>query len=143
MRISLSSILLCSFLQPVFGQERSDASVAGRWEWHGTGGWQRLLLDIERDGTKVSGTVSMGPAETDAALRSEFWQYFFEPAVFEIEEGRIEGNEIEFEHFVNGGEILRYWGTIEGDSMILTRESGLTRDGPVTSRFEATLERER
>lgn len=102
-----------------------QASVTGRWQWEGQAGWQKIALDLQADGSRLRGTIRMGPGVDEPATRAEFWEYFFDPAAFEILAGRINGNSISFEQEVHiNGERSRflYTGIIERDSIALTRE---------------------
>lgn len=135
---------LASLTGPPTGAQEPDG-VGGTWEWRGPGGWQRLTLDLETDGEKLSGTIAMGPGGgSDSFPPERLWEHFFEPVVFEISGGRIDGNQIRFEQRVNDGERLRYSGSVEAGRLHLVRESERPGRDPWSlgdHRVELTLER--
>jgi len=100
-----------------------QASVTGRWLWQGQAGWQRITLDLKADGTRLRGVLRMGPGGSEPATPADFWEYFFDPADFEIVNGRINGSVISFEQEVRESSTrFLYTGTVEGDRIAFTRE---------------------
>src|SRR5262245_39051766 len=99
--------------------------VTGRWRWAGAAGWQQIEFDFIADGNKLSGTISMGkgfssglPVTTGGnpppVLRmgperrpflkgielEDLWRYYLPTAQFRIENGRIEGDRIQFDQVI-------------------------------------------
>jgi hypothetical protein len=139
-----------------YGAQQSG--VAGRWEWQGEAGWQRLALDLRENRGKLTGSIVMGPGPGSSAERENFWEYFFNPAEFEITRGSVQGNVISFEQPVlthleysaastvwNKPMNFKYTGRLEGDRLVLTRELHQKWPHPLNSRnqsFEIVFNRE-
>lgn len=105
----------------------AQASLSGKWYWRGAAGWQRITLDLRPDGKKLSGTIVMGPGDVRNAGADQYWELFFQPASFPILNGKIDGSKISFEQAVFRGdgaeERLKYAGTLDGDRLVLGRQS--------------------
>jgi hypothetical protein len=143
----LAGLAALAILAPVrFAAQDSTPRIAGRWQWEGPAGWQRITLDLEVDGTgkRLSGRIRLGPGSVEPVAPDRYWEYFFEPLVSGISEGRVDGARISFEQEIEGGaggdegEVLVYSGAVDGDLLHLTR----SYDGTLRShRAEFTLER--
>jgi hypothetical protein len=134
---------------PVFvilASAQSLTLVVGTWEWRGAAGWQRITLELESGDTGLAGRIRMGPGGGGEPQEAS-WEYFFEPAVFELSAISVEGGRIRFEHFVGGEEEkLFYFGEVDGDRIIVVREASEIRGSPDTlgdHRVTFTLERVR
>jgi hypothetical protein len=134
----MKALLLISAL--VLAQPQASPSVAGKWLWQGPAGWQRIVLDLRVQGTRITGVVRMGPGRIEPKSPSDYWEFFLDPADFKILTGKIEGNTISFEHdatkalpnsmgLARGASGIRqetsrfvYRGTIQGNRIEMTRE---------------------
>jgi hypothetical protein len=116
-------------------QARPEEAATGRWQWRGTSGWQRIEMSLKAEGTKLTGTIRMGPGAEEPKSNEELWEYFFDPVDFKISDGTVTGNRISFEQDVTrtaGGRLARggithptrylYKGLVEGDQIVMTRE---------------------
>jgi hypothetical protein len=126
-----------------------QTSVTGKWSWQGQSGWQRITLDLRADGSRLRGTLRMGPGGSEPATPKDFWEYFFDPADFEILNGRINGNTVSFEQEVRSGAApskFLYTGLVEGERIAFTRELVPNPKGPVirgTHKVQFTVQRVR
>jgi hypothetical protein len=128
-----------------------QTSVTGKWFWQGQAGWQRIALDLRADGSRLRGVLRMGPGGSEPATPKDFWEYFFDPADFEILNGRINGNTVSFEQEVRSGTVpsrFLYTGLVEGERIAFTREvvPNTNPKGPVirgTHRVQFTVQRVR
>jgi hypothetical protein len=116
-------------------QSRSDEAVTGRWQWRGTYGWQRIEMNLKGEGTRLTGTIRMGPGAEEPKSTEDLWEYFFDPVDFKISDGTVAGNRISFEQDVtrtaSGRQPFRgvsqptrylYKGVVEGDQIVMARE---------------------
>jgi hypothetical protein len=132
----LKVLLIGVVLTILTARFEAQNSITGKWVWAGGRGWQRMTLDLSASGNRLSGTISLGPGSK--ASNAADWEYFFEPAIFPITNGMINGSTITFEQSLSlsapmrgntsGGDrknpdTLKYFGEIQGDSIIMTRES--------------------
>jgi hypothetical protein len=149
----MKALLLISAL--VLAQPQASPSIDGKWLWQGPAGWQRIVLDLKGQGTRLTGVVRMGPGGVEPKSAKDYWEYFFDPTDFKIENGKIEGNTIYFEHeaqkILPVGNLLTrpfgmppaapgtanavtsrfiYRGRIEGSRIVLTREAASRPDDP-------------
>jgi hypothetical protein len=119
---------------------QAQNTFTGTWVWNGSGGWQRITLDLAANGNRLTGSISFGPGSK--ASTAEDWEYFFEPATFPITNGILSGNAFTFEQilpnelipspaggFITRGGIrttrqehLKYFGQIKDNSIVITRE---------------------
>src|SRR5262249_39566306 len=135
----------------------TQTGVTGTWTWKGAAGWQRILFEFKSEGNKLTGRISMGPrpaATSQALSRDELWELFYDPVVFQISNGRVDGNTITFEQNVNvqkrsanlalapipfvgrgvflgqppASEKFTYTGVFRGDKIDFTREFTAARD---------------
>jgi len=125
----LSLLIVVSLAQAQFA-----VNVTGRWQWRGVAGWQRIELNLKSEGSRVSGTMRIGPGGDEPATPEDFWEYFFDAVDFKISDGTISGNQIRFEQSVGRLSGRRsapgpaattrylYKGTVEGDEIAMTRE---------------------
>ena len=103
--------------------------IMGRWQWRGAAGWQQIMFDFRTNGNLLTGTISMGPGPAQITSGDEYWRYFFQPVIFPISNGRIDGNTITFEQIVMRGagsrpaESLKYTGKVVSDGIAFARQS--------------------
>ncbi len=110
---------------------RSLAVGNGRAKPAGKG----LVLDLHENRGKLTGKIVMGPGPALSTKREDYWEYFFNPAEFEIGDGVVHGNAISFEQPVfttleysaastvwDKPMTFKYTGRIEGNRLFLTRE---------------------
>jgi hypothetical protein len=93
----MKALILISALLLTQSQEAPPA-IAGKWLWQGPAGWQRIVLDLKVQGSKLTGVVRMGPGGVEPKSPEEYWEFFFDATDFKISNGKIEGNTIYFEH---------------------------------------------
>lgn len=126
-----------------------QTAITGKWFWQGQAGWQRITLDLRADGSRLRGVLRMGPGGAEPATPKDFWEYFFDPADFEILNGRITGNTVSFEQEIRNGESpsrFLYTGVVEGERIAFTREVVPNPKGPAirgTHRVQFTVQRVR
>jgi len=119
-------------------------NLTGTWEWQGPAGWQRILLTLKEENSRLSGVIRMGPGSEEPAKPADFWEYFFDPVDFRISNGTVSGNTITFEQIVwRRSQSLRtsiwsvgppsasgpvsettfvYRGVVQFDQIVMTRE---------------------
>ena len=119
-------------------QFQAQNTLTGKWLWTGSRGWQQLTLDLRSNGNKLTGSVILGPGSK--ARTASDWEYFFEPAVFPITNGIVDGDTFTFEQILPPGspgpgvarrginiknlEHLKYSGHVTSDnSIVITREA--------------------
>src|SRR6185436_12601410 len=96
--ITLFALILA--LSPGRATLGAESKIAGRWEWKGKVGWQRLVLDLQEDRGKITGTILMGPGPGNGSKREDLWEYFFNPVEFEVSKGNIKEDNFFFEQEV-------------------------------------------
>jgi hypothetical protein len=125
---------------------QAQNTLTGRWVWTGSRGWQELTLDLRSNGNKLTGSIILGPGSK--ARTALDWEYFFEPAVFPITNGIINGDTFTFEQIlppapaspsmgfarainVKNLEHLKYSGHVTSDnSIVITREAPARPNDP-------------
>ena len=148
--MKLIASVLISLLLIVSSTSQAQTGISGRWAWKGEAGWQRLVFDFNAQGNRLTGRISMGPSSnpaSDIKSSADFWEFFFDPVVFQISNGKINGNTITFEQQITeapkltGGGIpmtvtmqglssgkFVYTGTLSGDRIQFTREFSAARE---------------
>jgi hypothetical protein len=137
-KVSITFIILLMLAAAKSADSGVERGPEGKWIWRGPAGWQRLMLDLRIEGKSIVGSVVMGPGVNSERVtaREDFWELYFDPAVFPIINGRTDGRTLSFEHTVifDGlsdprpiavrvdHERFRYTGTVQDDVMTLTRE---------------------
>jgi hypothetical protein len=164
----MKALLLISVL--MLAQSQASPSIAGKWLWQGQAGWQRIVLDLKVQGTRLTGVVRMGAGGGEPKSSKDYWEYFFDPTDFKILNGKIEGSAIYFEQearkFSPGATVMIptplpipnlargnpyavtskfiYRGRIEENRMVLTRETVSQAEDPWVignHKIEFSLER--
>jgi hypothetical protein len=96
-------------------------------------------MNLKAEGTRLTGVVRMGPGAREPVTPADFWEYFFDPVDFKIANGKVVGNQIDFEQVVvrpegapqgSGRGATRssfesrfiYRGVLQGDQIVMTRE---------------------
>jgi len=108
-------------------------------------------MDFKIQGAQLSGVIRMGPGGEEPKTSEDYWELFFAPTDFKILNGKIEGSLVYFEQEAElsgplalGSGVLPlgtnlplvsrdarppqrlkfiYRGAIQGDSIVLTRET--------------------
>src|SRR5688572_2831763 len=96
MRSHALIVMLLLVVQSV-GTTPTKATIEGVWLWKGPGGWQRITLELKTAGSRLTGTLMMGPGSAGAPDNKPGWEHFFEPSVFPVLRGSVTGNTVTFD----------------------------------------------
>ena len=107
-RLLKAGICMVAFTAFAFAQ----SGIAGKWvgETQGRGGTQTITLELQVDGSTLTGTIAQGQQGPVA-----------------ISDGKVDGTKISFNQVLNfnGMEITVNWsGEHSGDELMLTRAGG-------------------
>ena len=107
--------LILALLLPAFSQDAQPAKVAGSWQlsWQGRRGAQQGTLDLQQDGSKLTGTFQ-GPRGSSPLS------------------GNVQGNQISFTVQMGGERrnfSMAFTGNVDGDKMSGSITGGLGGHG--------------